>query len=403
MNNETATVTEKKILQMDLLEKAANLGALIGNQTEEEEKNGRLMRSTVNALREAGYYRLFLPKSLGGIEADPVTTAQVVEEISRHNVAAGWSLMVANTAHWWCCRLHEKGVEQIYQNGPDTFLAGAFHPPMKATPVDGGYVINGRTPLTSNVHEAEWISVTAMVFEDGQMKVNNGIPEVRMVMMHATQCQVIDTWQTIGMKATDSNDVVAGDIFVPTHLTCVLSPVFESSEYFNGSLYRFPALGVSIASLIAPVALAIARSAINEIMILADKKVPFGSSTSIRERGSVQRKLGIAEALVQSARAYLYQTLSNCWTKVLAGNTISLEERAELILAATHTNQSCLQAVDMMYSVSGTHGIYLKNRLAHLFADAQVIRQHGFANESRYETVAQVYFGLQPDLPVVAF
>lgn len=403
MNNDNTTVSEKRTVRTNPLEKAESLGVLIGQQTEEEEKNGRLLPSTINSLREAGYYRLFLPKSLGGVEADPLTAANIVEIISMHNVAAGWSMMVANTAHWWCCRLPEKGVKQIYQNGPDTFLAGAFHPPMKAIPVDEGYIISGRTPLTSNVHEAEWIAVTAMVFENGMMKINHGVPEVRVVMLHVSQYQVIDTWQTIGMKATDSNDVVANDVFVPTHLTCILSPVFEPNAYFAGPLYRYPALGAGIASLIAPVALAIARNAINEIMELADKKVPFGSSAPIRERGSVQRKVGLSEALVQSARAYLYQTLSNTWSKVLAGETISLRERAELILASTHTNQSCSQVVDMMYSASGTYGIYLKNKLAHLFADAQVIRQHGFSNESRYESVAQVYLGLQPDLPVMAF
>jgi hypothetical protein len=56
-----------------------------------------------------------------------------------------------------------------------------------------------------------------------------------------------------------------------------------------------------------------------------------------------------------------------------------------------------------MYSAAGTSGIYTKNKMANYFADAQVIRQHGFANDSRYETAAQVYLGLPPDLPVVAF
>ena len=37
------------------------------------------------------------------------------------------------------------------------------------------------------------------------------------------------------------------------------------------------------------------------------------------------------------------------------------------------------------------------------FTDAQVIKQHGFINDSRYETVAQVYFGMQPDLVMLGF
>jgi len=124
---------------------------------------------------------------------------------------------------------------------------------------------------------------------------------------------------------------------------------------------------------------------------------------SLSMKGSVQRKIGMAEALVQSSQAYLYQTIETTWKKVMSGEKLKLNEKADLLLASTHANQSCFQAVDLMYSAAGTSGIYTKNKLANYFADAQVIRQHGFANESRYETAAQVYLGLPPDLPVVSF
>jgi indole-3-acetate monooxygenase len=123
----------------------------------------------------------------------------------------------------------------------------------------------------------------------------------------------------------------------------------------------------------------------------------------IRERGVVQRKLGRAEALVQSARAYLLDRLSACWSKTLTGQAASLEEKAGLLLAATQTNQNCIEAVELMYTAAGTSGIYTRNMLAHYFADAQVLRQHGFMNESRYETAGQMYLGLPPDLPIITF
>ena len=118
---------------------------------------------------------------------------------------------------------------------------------------------------------------------------------------------------------------------------------------------------------------------------------------------AVQRKLGIAEALVKSGRGYLHATLIEKWDKILAGEKLSMQDKADLLLASAHTNQSCSQAVDLMYSSAGTTAIYTRNKLEQYFRDAQVIRQHGFANESRYETAAQVYLGLQPDLPLLAF
>jgi indole-3-acetate monooxygenase len=386
-----------------LLETVHEIGPVLSQYGTEERQNRRLSRPVMDALRDAGLFRLYMPLSMGGFEVDPLTTAKVVEEVSRYNTAAGWTLMVANTGRWWCSRLSEDGLSEIFKDGPDTFLAGAFHPPMSAIPVKGGYKIKGRSPLTSNVREAKWIFVTAFVMEEGNIKMNNGVPEIIGVNLEAKDCELIDTWHTIGMQATDSGDVSVNDVLVPVHLTFPLAPEFQPNEHFQGTLYKYAAMGASIASLIAPVALAVARNAIEEVKVLAEKKVPFGSMSSLRDKGVVQRKIGIAEALVQSARVYLFQTIESTWKKLLSGEKLDLNDKTALLLASTYTNQSCLQAVDIMYSAAGTSGIYTKNKLANYFADAQVIRQHGFANESRYETAGQVYLGLPPDLPVLAF
>lgn len=397
------TIASSAILGVDLLDTARQIGPQLSTYVTEEESNRRLSRQTIGILREAGFYRLFTPTSLGGLEVDPLTTASVIEEVARHNAAAAWSMMVANTSAWWCSRLTERGIDAVFGNGPDVFLAGAFHPPMKATPVEGGYRINGRSPLSSNVHEAKWIFVTALVMKGNNVSMIDGRPEIIGVMMDAAHCEILDTWHTVGMRATDSNDIKAEDVFVPSHLSYPLVPAFEPNVHYRAPLYHYPAIAAGIGCLIVPVALAVARNAIRELKALAEKKVPFGSSVSIRERGTVQRKLGMAEAMVQSADAYLDRTLSSCWQMTLAGEPISLEDRATLLLAIAHANQSCFQAVELMYSAAGTSAVYTQNPLARYFCDAQVIRHHGFANESRYETAAQVYLGLPPDLPVIMF
>jgi hypothetical protein len=86
---------------------------------------------------------------------------------------------------------------------------------------------------------------------------------------------------------------------------------------------------------------------------------------TLRERGVMQRKLARAEALVQSSRIYLHAKLTECWDKILAGEIITLEEKADLLLAATHTNQCCLEAVELVYTAAGTNGIYMKNKRGH--------------------------------------
>ena len=398
---ETLTIPNASVSEKDLVQVAGKLGVVINQNIHEEENNGRLSPSVVNAIKEAGLYKLFLPKSLGGLEADPLTVAKVVEEVASHNTAAGWSLMVANTTQLMLSRIPEKGIEEIFGNNPDAFIAGTVHPPMRATPVKGGYLINGRNPLVSNVHEAHWIMVLALVMEDGKPKMHDGHPEILGVFMDAKDCEIINTWEVIGMHATDSNDIEAKDVFVPDHRLCSLMPEFHPGRHFANPLYHFPAAGGNIACLLAPVTLAVARNAIHELKTIAEKKTPLGSMVPIRERGVIQRKLGMAEALVRSSRAYLHDTISKCWQRISAGETISLEEKGGLLLAAAHTNKSCVEAIELMYTAAGTSGIYKKNKLAHYLIDAQVLRQHGFMNESRYETAAQIFFGLPPDLPIV--
>jgi len=396
------TMTVPPAIEKNLVQVASELGASISQHITDEESSGRLSATVVKTMRNAGFYKLFLPKSLGGLEADPLTVAKIVEEVASYNTAAGWSLMVANTTLLMLSRIPEKGIEEILGNNPDAFIAGTVHPPMSATRVEGGYLINGRNPLVSNVHEAQWIMALVMVMEEGKPKMHDGHPEVLGVYMNAADCQVIDTWQVIGMKATDSNDIEAKDIFVPDHRVCSLKPEFQPGLHFTKPLYHFPAAGGNIACLLAPVSLAVATNSINELKLLAGKKTPLGSMVPIRERGVIQRKLGKAEALVRSSRAYLHATISKCWQSILAGESISLEEKAGLLLAASHTNQSCTEATELMYTAAGSSGIYKKNKLAHYLMDAQVLRQHGFMNESRYETAAQIFFGLPPDLPIVA-
>lgn len=56
-----------------------------------------------------------------------------------------------------------------------------------------------------------------------------------------------------------------------------------------------------------------------------------------------------------------------------------------------------------MYRVAGTTGIYTRSPLERHFRDMEVLKQHGFTSENRWETTGQVYLGLQPDFALVAF
>jgi indole-3-acetate monooxygenase len=131
--------------------------------------------------------------------------------------------------------------------------------------------------------------------------------------------------------------------------------------------------------------------------------VPVAATTLLRERASAQAKLARAEATLRAGRVLLYDTLSEAWQANLAGETFSLGQKADMLLAMTHAVNSAVRAVELMYRVAGTSGIYHRNPLERYFRDVEVLRHHAFGAESRYETVGQVYLGLPPDFPALVF
>jgi len=385
-----------------LLERARRLAPIIREHAETTERERRVAKPVLDALASAGFNRLLAPRTLGGLEVDPITCFRIVEELARSDSAAAWVLQSGNVNAWWASRLPEQGVQEIYSKTPDVMVAAAFHPPQQATVADGGYRISGRAPLASMIHDCEWVLFSAFIMEGGQPRMTPHGPAMIAVLLRAAEVQVIDTWYSLGMRGTDSNDAAFSDVFVPTHRTFPLQPDFEPGEHFRGPLYQFPAAPI-IALFSVGVLLTAARGAIDEFRELAQRKVPMGSMKSLRDRGVVQAGLAEAEATWRSARAFFVGTLSDAWQRTVAGQPNTLTHRADLLLAGVNAARASAQVTESMHRLAGTTGIYTRSPLERYFRDAHTLRHHGFASESKLESVGQIYLGLQPDFPLVAF
>lgn len=389
------------VTQRDLVGVARELGPVLRANADASDRDGRLPAESVAALRDAGLFRLYVPQSLGGLEVDPVTHARVQEELSRHDSAAGWMLQAVASSAWWCSRLPTETAEEIYAGEPDRVLAVSFAVPFEGVPTDGGLRLSGQRPFASNVSDASWIWVTSLTMHDGEPETVEGNPVVRAAFFPASKATIVKTWDTLGMRGTDSNDVTVDNVVVPLRRTFRIGIDHTPGPLYQGPLYRLPAM-VTVASYIPAVALGVARAAIDDLIDLAVGKTPFASTTTLRERATAQAKLGRAEGLLRSARAFLYDRMVWGWEQTRTGVELTLGQRAEVLLACVQAITAAAQAVDLVYSAAGTSAIYKRHRLERLFRDANVLRQQGFVSESRFETVGQVEFGLPPELGFVA-
>jgi alkylation response protein AidB-like acyl-CoA dehydrogenase len=385
-----------------VLGKARGLGPLIREHTDQAEQRRRLAPEVVAGLRQAGLFHLLLPRSLGGLELDPATCALVVEEVAEFDSAAAWALQAGNEGAWWAARLPTEGTEEIYRGNPSAVVSAAFHPPQQATEAAHGYRITGRAPLASNIHDADWLFLTALVMEGDHPRMVDGVPQVIGLYLRTSEVKIVDTWYSLGMRGSDSNDVVMEDVFVPQSRTFPVVPEFQPGAHHRGPLYRIPGISAG-AFLIAPVPLATARNAIREVRDLAKRKTPLGFNRTLRERPVVQATLARAEAMLRAARLLFYDTLESAWARAVRGEPFTLEQKADLLLAGVHAATTAGKVTDLMHRLAGTTGIYTRSPLERYFRDAQTLRHHGFLSENRFETVGQVYLGVEPEFPMVAF
>src|SRR5271167_3105220 len=125
-----------------LLDAVRQIEPVIRTHAADAERERRLPDAVADAMRASGLYRLWRPQAFGGLEVDPMTAFQVIEEVSRIDSAAGWNLQLSCAIDAFGAWFPDDGAKEIFGQ-PDTILAGGFFPPRRAVAVDGGYRVTG--------------------------------------------------------------------------------------------------------------------------------------------------------------------------------------------------------------------------------------------------------------------
>jgi alkylation response protein AidB-like acyl-CoA dehydrogenase len=108
---------------------------------------------------------------------------------------------------------------------------------------------------------------------------------------------------------------------------------------------------------------------------------------------TVHERLGRAEALVRSARAYYYETVREVAQRTASSEEVSDELSADVRLACAHTAQTATEAVDLMFAGGGISATYSSNRLDRSFRDVHMVTQHVTIAASNIEMVGQYLLG----------
>jgi alkylation response protein AidB-like acyl-CoA dehydrogenase len=362
----------------------------------------RLQDASVQAMRDAGLCAMWVPEALGGLELDPVSTFSVLEEVARIDAAAGWNLQLTVGFAVFGAWLPDEGAREIFSR--DVVVAGALFPPARAVRAEGGYRITGRMPFVSGCHHADWIIAPATVMDEAASRTRSDeAPVSLIVFLPGSDIEIIDHWDTLGLRGTGSHDIAFAEAFIPERRTAPFVP-FEDrppGSAYQGPLYRL-VFWQAVAALATP-ALGIARAAIDDVVSLATTKTPAYTGIPLRERVVVQSQIAQAEAHLGAAKAYLHDAVGEAWNSCQQGSILSTKHREKLQLASSHAAQEAAVAVRLVHTAAGTSGIRNEFPFARHFRNIHSVTQHAFISPSRFESVGQLMFGLQPEWPFFAF
>ncbi|WP_086667857.1 acyl-CoA dehydrogenase family protein [Lentzea kentuckyensis] len=330
------------------------------------------------AIRDAGLFGLGVPRALGGAEADPAAILAAAETIARGDASAGWCVSIAATSGLLAAYLPEAGAQEVFGD-PRSVAAGVWAPKGRGVAVDGGVVVSGQWSFCSGIGHADWL-FAGFVHPAGVLKV---------AALPKSSLEVLDTWHTTGLRGTGSHDSVAHDVFVPDHR--ILS-VLDGPPAGSPALYRFPVFGFFALS-VAAAALGNAFGALEDFVTLAGHRSPLGSSRTLAERTSTQAAVAAAEASLRAARAFFYEAVGEAW-QAAQGESVPVEARAAVRLAATHATRTARVVVADLYDLAGGGAIYDGAPLQRRFRDAHTATAHFQVNAASYELPGKVLLGV---------
>ena len=385
--------------RQELLARVEKLSPLIREHADQGERERHLMDPVVAALQDAGFFRMLVPRDLGGLQVDPLTFYEVIEALARVDGSTAWCMFNSGGLAISAAFLHDDAANAIHGRDPRGIMSGTLYPPGRAIPSQGGYIVSGRWVYASGCWHASWHLGACNVYGPGinePRRDNAGIPEIIMAHFPRAQMQIVDTWDVSGLSATGSHDVMVEDVFVPDTFIWKFVAETPRGRQFTDPLYRFPLPGF-LRWPIGAVALGIAQAAIDEITQTSRGKTPPGSATTLREQPLFQSQLSQAVALVRSARSWLHEIVTSVWEKTAAGDTASFDDRALFNLAGVNATRSALSAVELAYAAGGGSANYRKNPLQRHVRDIHAVTQHIGIAPKQYETSGRMLLGVPPD------
>ena len=375
--------------------------ARFGERAAGYDRENRFFHEDFEELRQAGYLLLPIPRELGGLG---MTVAEVAREQRRLAYRAPATALATNMHLYWMgvaadlYRAGDSSLRWALEEGAsgEVFAAGhgeagndlpLLYSTAKAERVNGGYRLTGRKMFGSLTPVWTRLGTHAMDTSDpANPKV------VHAFMPRDTPgYRIEETWDTLGMRATRSDDTVFEGAFVPDrYIGRVLTPDFAGADLFILSIFAWAECTFG------SIYLGIADRAIDLTVESAKKKTSVAQlSRSMAYHPEVQHAVAEMVLLRDGASPHVERIAEDWSTGVDHGGWWP----AKLISAKYHAVEAAKKVVDLALDVSGGSGMFKRSELERLYRDVRAGGFHPANSFLVHELVGKTALGVLGEYP----
>jgi alkylation response protein AidB-like acyl-CoA dehydrogenase len=348
------------------------------------DRTGAFPFANYQRMRETGYLRAAVPVELGGWGAGLAAMARAQQALARgcaatalavnmHQFQVGftadtWRKTAAAPAEKLLRRIAEEGII-MGSTGAEAIVPGAWTTTTTAQREGDGYRISGRKYFCSQAPGMDVVRVNALDSQTGEILICT-------VPARAEGVRVVETWDTTGMRATASHDLVLENVFVPEAAVGARLPVAGPIQH--------PALaGVAVwfITLTASVYLGIAEEARAEGL----KAVGGGVNSSFRAAPLTDLLIGQMEAEYATALAVRDQIVA----RLDADRADAQAALARAILCKEVVTTHAAAVVDKAVELAGGRAYFRKSPLERLARDVRAARFHPPAAPTSFQMIGE--------------
>jgi 3-hydroxy-9,10-secoandrosta-1,3,5(10)-triene-9,17-dione monooxygenase len=366
----------------EIMRRVAAIAPRLAENAERCDEARQVIPESMALMVEAGLFRIIQPSRVHGYELDFRTFADAVTAVSQACPSSGWVLAVVGTHHWCLGAFPEAAQDEIFGDGQDNIIAGTLSWQGTATPVEGGYRVEGRWQFGSGSDRAQWLML-------GCADPATRGPGVHVVVPRG-DVELDDTWHVLGFRGTGSKDVVARGVFVPAYRTIDTRKFFlgQSPHIRNHPTNLFLLPAEAILGVLGPAALlGSARLALRKFIEHTGQRRVIVTGARKAEYVPTQIRTAEAAAEIQCADLLMHEGLREV-AEILANATSTAEQRARLKWQGAYGSELCRRAVARLFAGAGAHAVYDNNAMQVAFRNINVGAQHASFD---FDTSAEQY------------